>query len=351
MRSAAEIKSDLDRFVVGQEAAKRTVATAVANHYRAVAYQGETRIRKANLLMLGPTGSGKTFLIETVARLLEVPYAQTNATAVTPAGWAGEDPDTVVRQLVQRSRMRFGKDDGWKRALEGIVYIDEVDKMAQRRSDVPAVSAGFTNVSIQQSLLKIVEGAFVTVDGNPFPTDDILFVASGAFVGLDEIVAKREAGGRFDRAAVRDTRVLRRAVPRDLVEYGFIPEFIGRFPVLCVVEPLTEADMVAVLRDVQDSLLAQWQARLSVDGCTLDIAESVLRNIARAALAQGTGARGLQTALERLMEPVLFDIGPNTAVRISGAGIEKRAVVPSKGAYAPPAEAGEPRPDRPPKTD
>jgi ATP-dependent Clp protease ATP-binding subunit ClpX len=343
--SPAQVRAQFNEFVVGQEDAKRTLAAAMVSHYRMVEYSGDVRIGKSNVLMLGPTGSGKTYLVQVAARLFQVPFAQINATAITPSGWAGADPESVIVDLWRRAK---AKKIDWQSAQRGIVYIDEIDKLAAKKDQhdpTAAGAGGFSTIQIQQALLKVIEGTQVTVDGNPFSTDNVLFIASGAFVGLEQIIHKRQAGGRFTRS-LPPPNILRFLEVRDLLEYGFIPEFAGRFPVSAVVQTLTEGEMIAILRDVKDSLLAQEQAKLSVTGCTLEFDEETLRLIVRQALTQGTGARGLRTILAKRLEPILDDLEPDTDVLVTSAGVHKnRRRVASEGSSLalepPPAFTGE----------
>ena len=349
MISPAQIKSELDRYVVGQDSAKRTLATAVALHYRRVAYRGEVHVGKSNLLLLGPTGSGKTFMVQTVARLLEVPFAAITATSITPAGWFGEKAESVVAALLTNAKHRFGKDSAFKRAMSGIAYIDEIDKLAAAQVQRGGEEA-FNTIQVQQALLRVIEGTFVTLDGNPFPTDAILFIGSGAFIGMESFVTRREGS---PKRAPRDPHAIRRVQPRDFIEYGFLPEFIGRFPVTAALDPLTDVEVLRILRDIKDSLVEQWNALLSVDGCSIEIAEPVLYRIVRNAIAQGTGARGLRSAMEKLIEPAVQDLVPGTIVRIGANGIDYSRPVASSGDLSPPRDrsslalaSGESTPER-----
>jgi ATP-dependent Clp protease ATP-binding subunit ClpX len=321
--TAAEIKAELDRYVVGQDYAKKTISAAVSAHYRLAAYEGPVHIKKSNLLLLGPTGSGKTYTMQVIARMLEVPYAAMVATAITPAGWYGDKPETAVAYLYQKAKQLFGK-DAFKKTQTGIIYIDEIDKLAaplQRRGS----DETFNTVQVQQALLRVIEGVDVILDGNPLNTARILFVVSGAFIGLERWVQMRLVR-RFTRATP-DPFILRQLLPVDLINFGFIPEFVGRFPVTAPLELLSESDLVHILRDVKDSLVQQWQARLSIDGCTLEVDEVVLRHVARTAIMQGTGARGLETAFWKILEPALVNLEPGTHVHLSELGIGRAPVI------------------------
>lgn len=333
----AEIKTELDRYVVGQDYAKRTIATAVSAHYRLALYQGGVHIKKTNLLLMGPTGSGKTYIMQVIARMLDVPYAAVVATAITPAGWYGEKAESAVAYLYQKAKQRYGK-DAFRKAEVGIVYIDEIDKLAARAQKTPGDET-FNTVQVQQALLRVVESTDVILDGNPLSTSRILFVCSGAFVGLEQQVRTRLSGGRFVRSAP-DPHVLRQLLPRDLVDFGFIPEFVGRFPVTTALDPLSEDELIRILRDIDDSLIQQWNARLSTTGSRIEVEESVLRTIARNAIAQGTGARGLDTALWKILEPVIYNIAPGSVMTIGREGIQDSRAVASagEGIYASPLD-------------
>ncbi len=335
-----EIVRELDKYVIGQGRAKQTLATAVHQHLLAVAYTGPVRIKKANVLLLGPTGTGKTLLCQTIARLLDLPFESIAATAITPGGWVGDKAETVIERMYQRATSKWGK-EAFQRAQVGIAYIDEIDKLAATKSQSgpPSMSGDqhFNTTQIQQALLRVIEGIEIKVGGNPFPTDRVLFIASGAFVGLDVVVRRRETGGKFDRS-VKPVNPLRTLVPADLVAYGFLPEFVGRFPITVALDPLSEGDLIAIVRDVQDSLVSQKRAMLSVRGCDLEIDEAILRNIARSAIAQGTGARGLQTMVEKLLEPLLLDLPDDTLLRIGQTGVTRESSVSSR------ADAGAPTP-------
>lgn len=324
----AEIKTHLDKYVVGQERAKRTLSVAVSNHYRMAAYGGDTRISKSNILILGPTGSGKTFMVQTIARFLNVPFSAISATAITPPGWAGADPEQCIKDLALASR-RLNPENkiDWAAARHGIVYIDEVDKLAQQKQESSQVSSGFTQIGIQQSLLKMVEGEMVIISGNPLPTDQILFIASGAFVGLERYISLRELKGRLPMKSRPDPTTFRRVIPQDLIQFGLIPEFVGRFPVVTALDPLTIDDLVHVLRDVEDSLLKQVRARASVTGSAIEVDEVVIRRWAQMAIEQGVGARGLRTMVEKFLEPVWEQIRPEETMRFTAEGIVRGGVL------------------------
>ena len=317
-----EIKNILDEYVIGQENAKKALAVAVYNHYKRINHQGkqdDVEIQKSNIVMLGPTGSGKTLLAQTLAKILNVPFAIADATSLTEAGYVGEDVENILLKLIQAA------DYDIEKAEKGIIYMDEIDKIA-RKSENPSITRDVSGEGVQQALLKIIEGTVASVPpqgGRKHPhqellqidTTNILFICGGAFDGIDKVIQKRIGqksmgfGANVQSKVVKDVgELLEKMQPEDLLRYGLIPEFVGRLPIMVTLKQLDEDALLDILSKPKNAIVKQYQKLFEIDGVELEMDEEALRAVAKKAIERKTGARGLRSIVESIMLDVMFDI-------------------------------------------